>query len=314
MPADDLVSIVMPVFNAEAFLAKALHSIKTQSHTNWEVIIVNDASVDASDGISRDWARQQVQRVELLQNSCRQGPGYSRNRALNKATGELIAFLDADDIWKPDRLAAGIEHFKRSKNLGVSYGRIIGIIKADGQKAGAIRLESSFSLPQLLWEGPHSASNVMVLKAVLESCAQSGCYFDESLMHTEDSELWWRIAAQSPATIESIDKHLLDYRVYGSSGGDIEKQIEGKILALQRAKAYIPLIIEEYGRLSLASTYRYLSRREIAMGAPTKAWPLIKKAVELDHRLLWISGVKTWSTLLAASLFHLFGCKDKEVC
>lgn len=313
MPPDELVSIVIPVFNAEAFLPETLASIELQTHTNWEVIIVNDASVDNSEGIAREWASRQSQHVELLQNPSTRGPSYSRNRAINKASGNLIAFLDADDIWEPNRLSAGIDHFANDKNLGVSYGRKLRVINKSGREAGTIRLHSSCTLPQILWGGPHSTSNVMVSKSVLASCAQNEYYFDETLTHAEDSELWWRIAALSGAKIQSIDKLLLNYRVYQSSGGDIEKQISGKTQALQRAKTYIPLVIEEYGSLSLACTYRYLSRREISIGTQSKAWTLIKKAIELDNRLLWCGGFKTWSTLLAAALLHLTALKDRKI-
>lgn len=314
MPSDELVSIIIPVFNAEVFLSETLASIESQTHKMWEVIIVNDGSVDNSERLAQDWARRQSQRVELLQNSSTQGPSYSRNRGIKKSTGNLIAFLDADDIWEANRLSAGVAHFARDKNLGLSYGQVVRIINDEGRNAGTIRLGPACTLPKMLWGGPHSTSNVMVSKAALISCARDERFFDETLTHAEDSELWWRIAALTGASIQSIDKLLLNYRVHESNGGDIEKQISGKIQALQRARTYMPAVIENYGALSLAATYRYLCRREISMGAPTKAWGLIKKAIELDNRLLWIGGVKTWSTLLVAALLHFTAGKRNKGC
>jgi glycosyltransferase involved in cell wall biosynthesis len=94
----------MPVFNASQHLSKALESILWQTHTNWELICVNDGSTDNSLSILKTYARQD-KRIKVYTNRTNRGIGYSLNKALKVAQGKFIARMDADDISFPDRLA-----------------------------------------------------------------------------------------------------------------------------------------------------------------------------------------------------------------
>jgi glycosyltransferase involved in cell wall biosynthesis len=99
----DKVSVIMPVFNAEKFLKDAIRSVLSQTYENLELLIVDDCSNDNSLQICNDF-KEKDSRVKVFKNDLNRGTGFSRNFALEKATGRYISFLDADDIWKENKL------------------------------------------------------------------------------------------------------------------------------------------------------------------------------------------------------------------
>lgn len=102
---DDLISVIIPTFNAERFISHTLQSVLRQSDSNFEVIAVDDCSTDHTWKILQDFekAHNNLRIFQLDENSG--GPAAPRNFGLNKAKGNLIAYVDADDIWKPTKLA-----------------------------------------------------------------------------------------------------------------------------------------------------------------------------------------------------------------
>ncbi|MCW2117958.1 glycosyltransferase family 2 protein [Flavobacterium sp. 7A] len=100
---NSLVSILIPTFNSEKFIADALLSVQNQTFQNWEIIIVDDASTDQTVALISKIAQSDA-RIKWFQLSKNSGTGVARNTALIHATGRYIAFLDADDLWKPYKL------------------------------------------------------------------------------------------------------------------------------------------------------------------------------------------------------------------
>jgi teichuronic acid biosynthesis glycosyltransferase TuaG len=107
-----LVSIITPVYNAAPWLAQTLDSVRLQSLTDWEHILVDDQSTDGSQ-IIIERAAQQDARIRFLSTSRNVGPSAARNLALDSARGRFIAFLDADDLWLPEKLARSVEWITR---------------------------------------------------------------------------------------------------------------------------------------------------------------------------------------------------------
>ena len=113
-----LVSVVIPVYNGEKYLAEALDSVFAQTHRPLEVIVVDDGSTDQSAEIARA-----VPGVRY----CAQphgGPGTSRNLGVSEARGPFLAFLDADDLWPVDKLARQLAVFDADPNLDILYGHV----------------------------------------------------------------------------------------------------------------------------------------------------------------------------------------------
>jgi glycosyltransferase involved in cell wall biosynthesis len=114
-----LVSIVIPTFNSEKFIAETIESIQTQTFTNWEVVVVDDGSSDKTVSILSKIA-QLDKRIHFFQLEKNSGAGIARNLALSKANGRYIAFLDSDDLWKPTKLEKQIK-FMTKNNLPFTF-------------------------------------------------------------------------------------------------------------------------------------------------------------------------------------------------
>lgn len=108
---DGLVSIIMPSWNTERFIAEAIQSVLDQTYTNWELIIVDDCSSDNTDEVVASFKDE---RIKYLHNKKNSGAALTRNKALREAKGEWIAFLDSDDLWMPEKLEHQIDFMDKN--------------------------------------------------------------------------------------------------------------------------------------------------------------------------------------------------------
>ena len=114
-PASSKVSIVMPTYNREAFIIESIESIRNQTYTNWELIIVDDGSTDNTGEIINDIKDERIKFI----NAGRIGiVGKIKNIGLQNASGELIAFLDSDDLWAPTKLEKQIKALQEHPDAG----------------------------------------------------------------------------------------------------------------------------------------------------------------------------------------------------
>ena len=114
---DDLVSIIMPSYNTAEYISDSIKSIQAQTYESWELIIVDDCSIDNSIEVIQSFNEP---RIKLLQNERNSGAAISRNYALREATGKWIAFLDSDDTWAPEKLEKQIK-FMKENNYAFSF-------------------------------------------------------------------------------------------------------------------------------------------------------------------------------------------------
>lgn len=121
MPAyiTGLVSIVTPNYNCGKYIAETIESVRNQTYTNWEMLIVDDCSTDNSVAIAQSYA-QKDSRIHVLIQSKNSGAALARNRALDEARGEYIAFLDSDDLWLPEKLEKQVS-FMRANNCDFCF-------------------------------------------------------------------------------------------------------------------------------------------------------------------------------------------------
>ena len=113
------MSVITPVFNSSKFIRDCIASVKGQTYENWELLLVDDCSADDSVDIIKEEAVHD-ERITLMQLDRNSGPAAARNKALSVAQGEYIAFLDSDDIWLPEKLAAQL-YFMMSDNIAFSF-------------------------------------------------------------------------------------------------------------------------------------------------------------------------------------------------
>ncbi|WP_052002846.1 glycosyltransferase family 2 protein [Microvirga sp. BSC39] len=134
-PPSPCVSVIIIVFNGEEFLQQAIVSVISQTFVDWELLIVDDGSMDGSANIAQRYADQDP-RIQVLFHSDRKNHGMSaaRNLGLAHARGEFVGFLDADDVWMPEKLAEQISILKAQPSAGMVYGRtLIWSSWADGE-------------------------------------------------------------------------------------------------------------------------------------------------------------------------------------
>lgn len=130
-----IVTIVTPVFNASPWLGEMLASVAAQTFDNWEQILVDDCSTDHSVALIERAAASDP-RIRLLKLDSNRGPAFARNRALEVARGRYIAFLDADDLWLPEKLERCLE-FMEQRQCSFVY-HAFRYISADGRNLGAV--------------------------------------------------------------------------------------------------------------------------------------------------------------------------------
>lgn len=129
-----LVSIIMPSYNTAAYIGASIASVQKQTYEYWELIIVDDCSIDDTDRIVEPLLVDR--RIRFIKNETNQGAAVSRNRALREARGEWIAFLDSDDLWAPEKLEKQLEFMKR-KGYQFSYTNYEEI-NEDGERTGIL--------------------------------------------------------------------------------------------------------------------------------------------------------------------------------
>lgn len=114
---EGLVSIIMPSWNTEKFIAETIQSVIDQTYKNWELIIADDCSTDQTDDIVASFKDK---RIKYMHNEKNSGAALTRNKAMREAQGEWIAFLDSDDLWMPEKLEHQID-FMKAKGYSLSF-------------------------------------------------------------------------------------------------------------------------------------------------------------------------------------------------
>ena len=137
-----LVSIIMPVYNCEKYISEAIESVLSQSYQNWELLIVDDGSTDHSPEIIDRYAQKDV-RIQSFHNK-NEGVSAARNFALSKISGELVTFIDSDDVYHPDRLQRMVQIFEKYPNCDIvfsSYTEFMGEWKySEASSSGEIKV------------------------------------------------------------------------------------------------------------------------------------------------------------------------------
>ena len=126
---DTLVSIIMPAYNAAPYIREAILSVQEQTHPNWELLITEDCSTDETRAVLREEASTDS-RIKVFYNEQNSGAAASRNHSLHNAEGRYIAFLDADDLWTPDKLKHQLA-FMQKNDIAMCY-TSYETIEADG--------------------------------------------------------------------------------------------------------------------------------------------------------------------------------------
>lgn len=303
-----LVSIIVPLYKSEAFILETLHSVLAQTYTAFELVVIDDASPDRSAEVVRQVGDP---RIRLFSPRRHAGACRARNFGISQARGELLAFIDHDDKWLPEKLEQHVAHLSRSPEVGVSYGPSA-FIDGAGNRLGLYQLPKlrGVAARDILCRNPIGNGSVPLLRRdVVESVKfTTTCdgqledvYFDDEAAGWEDVELWFRIAFKTHWRFEGIARCLTLYRLApGGISGDAEQKHAGFERGLERARRYAPQFIAEHEHAARAYHLRYLARRLVAARDGGAAVRFAHRAVTSYPSLLAEDPARTVATLAAA--------------
>jgi teichuronic acid biosynthesis glycosyltransferase TuaG len=204
MKTSPLVSVVTPVYNAALFLEETIQSVLNQTYPHWELILVDDFSTDASFEIANTYCLKDS-RIKCFQLSENQGAGIARNLGIKEATGTFIAFLDADDLWFPEKLQKQLD-FMIKNNCNICYSSYQ-LMNEDG----SLQPKLIEALPQLTFKKLLKSNYIGNLTGIYNAAAL-GKIYAPIIRKRQDWALWLN-AIKIEKKAMGIKESLAYYRV-----------------------------------------------------------------------------------------------------
>lgn len=313
-----IVSVVMPVYNVEDYVEAAVESVLAQTYERLELLIIDDGGSDRSVELCRAFGDR---RIRIISQKNR-GLAGARNTGIRYARGELIAFLDSDDLWHPQKLARHLEHLSKRPQVGVSYSGAK-LIDEGGAPIGLDQQPklTGVEASDIFQRNPVSnGSTPVIRRTVFNQIARPSSrhqgeeeWFDEHLRQSEDIDCWLRIALQTDWAFEGIAGALTGYRVNaGGLSANIDKQFDSWIYVRNKVRKIAPAFARRWEAPAEAFQLRYLARRAVRMRDPGLALDLALRAVRKAPVSLLGEPVKTITTLGAALVLKLVPGKAYE--
>lgn len=232
----DTVSIVVPVYNAGRCIADTITSVLKQTHTDHELLLVDDGSTDNSREIIAGFLSETVR---LLQNKGPKGAAGARNTGIEAASGRFIAFIDADDLWAEDKLSHQIEFMKQT-DAAFSF---TGYEFADENGRGlgtVVRVPGKLSYRQALKNTTIFTSTVMF---DMEKLSKDDIFMP--YVKSEDTATWWKIL-KTGLVAYGLDENLTLYRRMGKQLSSNKLEAIRRIWNLYRNEEHLGLIYSIY--------------------------------------------------------------------
>lgn len=250
------VSVVIPAYNAMLYLPETLESVRRQTFTDLEVLIIDDGS---SDHIVQWFSQVTDPRVKLISQE-NQGVSAARNTGIAHAQGEYVAFLDADDLWEPTKLEKQVLCLEDKPAVGLVYTWAV-LVDEQGNPTGRViasHVEGDVWKQMLEDDMIRNGSSVMVRRCCFETVG----IFDQSLAFAEDRDLWIRIASRYPFAV--VKEPLLRYREHSNSASkNRQKMFQGLRTVIEKSFQSVPLELlylrnRTYARINLDLAWHYI--------------------------------------------------------
>lgn len=296
------LSIVIPAYNASEYLAETIESVLSQTFTDFELLIINDGSTDNTAEIVNIYSEKD-NRIKLFSQQ-NQGVSFARNTGIKIAKGEYIAFLDSDDKWLPNKLAVHMEHFHKTPNLGISFGRVE-FITFDGKSTNYFSKSRLFNIApeHLYYENLIiTPSNAVIRRTIFDSIGG----FDSNLCGTEDAELFFRIIYKG-WKVEGIDRVLTCYRTNQAGiSSNLYRMEEDWNKLNSKIQTYAPVFVNQHYKQAKAFFLRYLARRTVRNHiSPQIGVDFITRAWRSDWRIMIQEPRRTVLTTVAVYCRYL---------
>lgn len=235
-----MVSIIVPVYNAAKYIEQTIDMVCQQTYKDWELILVDDASSDGSADVIEKRIKSQGKRIRLIRKDYNEGAAAARNSGIDASSGRYIAFLDADDVWMPDKLEKQVAFMEKTGAAFSFHSYEFGDEKAN-PTGRIVRAPQTLKFRQAL------SRTVIFTTTVMFDTEK----IDMEIIHmpqvpSEDTATWWRIL-KSGYVAYGLDENLAIYRRPGKSLSS------NKFVAMQR----IWFLYRNIADLSVAASFYY---------------------------------------------------------
>lgn len=263
--AEPLVSVIMPAYNAEMFIEEAIKSIINQTHTNWELFVMEDGSTDHTLSIAKKFSSNKIS----IHSSGNQGQAAQLNQGIKLARGKYLAIAHADDYCAHERLAEQVALLENNERIGICGSNI----QLIGQKNKRISFPVNPTRCYLsLYVGnPLAHSAVMIRTDLLRA---SGLFYDPKLKAAEDYDLWIRLSEFTQ--ISNVNNSLVSYRVHDQQLSQTHRALEESVVLKSRERLltqlfpkntvhyfnlfnflYLPKKVEAFKNWDIANDFRH---------------------------------------------------------
>lgn len=242
-----MVSVIMPVYNAEKYIRNAIESVINQTFQDFEFIIIDDCGNDASIKIVDEYNDS---RIKVFHNNINKGIAFSRNRAIQESKGKYIAIMDDDDISLPDRLLYQVDFMEKNSFIDVSGGQSSIIDEEDNVISAPELMQESTKMNKvmfLFYNSFHNSETIIRKKLIDDNTIR----YSDNMLGMEDFKFW--IECSLHGRISNINKEILKYRVTNDNETSRVRRVQ------EDARRNLFNKLRQY---SLLSNGYYLERKE----------------------------------------------------
>uniref|UniRef100_A0A7V3J9K7 Glycosyltransferase family 2 protein n=1 Tax=candidate division CPR3 bacterium TaxID=2268181 RepID=A0A7V3J9K7_UNCC3 len=222
------VSIIMPAYNRQKYIKWAIESVLTQTHQNWELIVVDDCSTDQTPQIVKGYTDLRIRYIRLEKNS---GAQVARNEGKKMATGDFIAFLDSDDEYRPNFMTCCLMTLEHEPECGIVYcgyevvdeqGRVLRSIRPKSQLRGDLKMYAVYHLVLM------PTSTFLARRELFDNIE-----FDPRLPSWQDDDIFLKLAMKTRFAV--IREPLCRFRQHNETriSGDLKKYADGHFLLIE---------------------------------------------------------------------------------
>lgn len=237
--AEELVSIIVPVHNAGAYIEKTIETVKVQTYSQWELILVDDCSTDDSRQKIRSHVRENDGQIRLIEKTCNEGAARARNTGIDAARGRYIAFLDADDLWRPDKLEKELAFMKEKQAAFVFTAYEFG----DEEGTGTGKIVSV--PPKLTYFKALSRTVIFTTTVLLDTDKTGHDLIRMPDVKSEDTAAWWKIL-RNGFTAYGLNEVLAVYRRPANSLSSNKIEAVRRIWNLYRKQEQLSFLYSVY--------------------------------------------------------------------
>jgi glycosyltransferase involved in cell wall biosynthesis len=304
-----LISVVIPVYNGEKTIRETIESVLNQTFRDFELIVINDGSQDSTLEIVSSIQDPRLQ-VFSYPNA---GLSASRNRGISHAVGEYISFIDADDLWTPDKLEAQFKALQANPQAAVAYSWTNYIDESSQflRRGGYLTANGDVYAQLLVVNFIENGSNPLIRRQALIDVGG----FDELLPAAEDWDIFLRLAARY--SFVAVPYPQILYRLSANSmSANVIRQEAACVKVLERAYNQAPKSLQHLKKYSWANLYRYLSfkvlngpidRRQRGLIAARFLWRLI------TNDLVLLKQYSTWQVLFKVAVLILLPPRKAQI-